>query len=242
MNGAKNHILAQLEKEILPLQGLRSCVHSNKVDVGLGAMHSAFPNGQFPLAAVHEFCCNSIEDVTASGGFVSGILSSLMHGSGATLWLSRTTSVFPHGLTQFCIAPHHVLFITAKKEKEILWVIEEALQCNTLSAVVGELPELSFTASRRLQLLVEESGVPLFLLRHKPKNLSTSCVSRWRIQPIGSEIQDDLPGMGLPRWKVELLKIRNGKPGSWIVEWDTNHFRVVYPQTAVVTALQRKTG
>jgi protein ImuA len=30
---------------------------------------------------------------------------------------------------------------------------------------------------------------------------------------------DDLPGVAFPRWQVELLKVRNGKPGIWQLEW-----------------------
>lgn len=241
MNNSKTHILAQLKKEILPLQGLRSCVHGEAVDVGLGGMASAFPNGQFPLAAVHEFCYNNGEEWAASGGFLSGILSSVLDKHRTALWIGSTVPFTP-ALVYFGMLPHHHLFIHPKGEKETLWAIEEALQCNSIGAVVSDLKELSFTASRRLQLLVESSGVPLFLLRRQPKNISTSCVTRWQIKPLPSEGEDDLPGIGFPRWQVDLLKVRNGKGGSWVVEWSPVGFRFILPQTAVLTTLQRKTG
>lgn len=41
-------------------------------------------------------------------------------------------------------------------------VMEEALKCGGLAAVVGEVQDISFTASRRLQLAVEQSGVTGF--------------------------------------------------------------------------------
>ncbi len=34
-----------------------------------------------------------------------------------------------------------------------------------------------------------------------------------------------MPGVGAPRWKVELLKVRNGLPGAWIVEWVDGRLR-----------------
>ena len=34
-----------------------------------------------------------------------------------------------------------------------------------------------------------------------------------------------MPGVGMPRWKVELLKVRNGVPGEWIVEWADGRLR-----------------
>src|ERR1700684_950556 len=106
--------------------------------------------------------------------------------------------------------------------------MEEALKCSGLAAVVGEMPELSFTTSRRFQLAVEQSRVTGFVLRSHPRNLNTNtCVSRWKIKPLPSHAEDDLPGLGFPRWQVELQKIRNGKPGVWQVEWAAGGFRPV---------------
>ena len=242
MNGSKAQILAQLEREIMPLQGLRSSVQQSKTDVGLSVIKAAFPNQEFPLEAVHEFCCNSKEEFSASAGFVAGILSSLMRNGSAGIWIASSPTIFPPALVQFHISPQHLLFIQLKKEKEILWALEEALKCGSVAAVVGELQDLSFTASRRLQLAIEKSGVPLFLLRHRQKNFSTSCVTRWHVQPAPSETEEDLPGVGSPRWKIDLLKVRNGYPGSWIIEWRSGRFRTVKQQATIVPSLQRKTG
>jgi protein ImuA len=55
---------------------------------------------------------------------------------------------------------------------------------------------------------------------------TTSCVSRWKITSLASERVDDLPGIGFPKWRVELLRIRNGKPGSWDVQWMNGKFVV----------------
>lgn len=53
----------------------------------------------------------------------------------------------------------------AGKTKDSLWAIEEALKCNALIAVVGEITELTFNDSRRLQLAVEKSHVTGFIHR-----------------------------------------------------------------------------
>ena len=135
------------------------------------------------------------------------------------------------------------MFIERKKEKEVVWTIEEALKCTNLTTVVGELAELDFTESRRLQLAIEKSGVSCFLLRHKPRNLTTASTSRWQVKPLPSDIEDSLPGVGHPRWQVNLLKVRNGKPGSWVVEWAGGRFR--HPSKFAVIRgeeLQTKTG
>ena len=121
--------------------------------------------------------------------------------------------------------------------------MEEALKCDSLSAVVGDMKELSFTNSRRLQLAVERSQVTGFILRNNPRNLNTTaCVSRWKITPLPGESAEDLPGVGFPRWNVELLKVRNGKPGSWQIEFAGGRFRLISKIAAIALEQQKKTG
>jgi protein ImuA len=56
---------------------------------------------------------------------------------------------------------------------------------------------------------------------------TTAFVCRWQIHPIQSETENNLPGVGFPRWQVELLKVRNGKPGNWQLEWANGRFNEV---------------
>jgi protein ImuA len=74
------------------------------------------------------------------------------------------------------------------------------------------------------------------------KKMVTSSVARWRIGPLPSDKTVDLPGPGFPRWQVELLKIRNGVPGSWQIEWKAGGFKPVYHPLLVEVAAQRKAG
>jgi protein ImuA len=121
--------------------------------------------------------------------------------------------------------------------------MEEALKCDGLAAVVAEIQELSFIASRRLQLAVEKSLVTGFILRRNPRNINTTaCVTRWKIKPIQSESVDGLPGVGFPRWNVELLKARNGKGGSWQIEWVAGQFKHISNTTIELPEIQKKTG
>ena len=120
---------------------------------------------------------------------------------------------FPRHLRLFGVEPHHVIFVDLQKERDVLWAMEESLKCHGLGAVVGELNDLNFTASRRLQLAVEQSCVTGFVLRHQPRNLNTNaCVTRWKISSLASITDDEMPGLGFPNWNVELVKVRNGKP------------------------------
>ena len=245
MQPVKNNIIKQLEKEILGLQGFKPLPAGTAVTFGLDAMENAFPQGVFPLAAIHEFISAGMETSAATIGFVGGLLSSLMQQSGgACVWINVSGKIFPPALKTFGIDPARIIFIHLKNEKELCWVMEEALKCKGLAAVVGEMQLLSFTASRRLQLAVEHSRVTGFVLRNLRGNSNTTaCVSRWKITPVASSFDGDLSVVGFPRWQVELLKIRNGKPGTWLLEWAAGRFRsvpVVVP--SLEKPLQRKTG
>ncbi len=241
MTGTKADIIAQLKKDILPLQGFNTSLKNNVVDTTLGPIKNAFPRSSFPLAAIHEFISENKEESAATGGFVAALIASLMQGGGVTIWISAARNIFPPALKSFGIAPEKIIFIHLQKEKEIGWAMEEALKCKGLSAVIGELPELSFTTSRRLQLAVEQSNVTGFILRSNPRNINTTaCVTRWKIRPIPSLLEETMPGLGFPRWNVDLLKVRNGSPGSWEIELYGGRMKAITIARAVELRVQRK--
>jgi len=51
-----------------------------------------------------------------------------------------------------------------------------------------------------------------------------------------------MPGVGFPRWNVELLKVRNGKPGTWQVEFSAGRFRHLSTAIAIPLIQKKKTG
>jgi protein ImuA len=245
MNSSKNAVLAALQKEILSLQGMAKTPGAPAVDMGLGPIENAFPGHSFPMAAVHEFVSYSSEDAAATNGFISGVLSRFMQNGGACLWVSTSRTIYPPALKLFGIEPDRVIFIDLMWNREALWVIEEALKCASLAAVVGECRDLDFTQSRRLQLAVEKSKVPGFIHRCYPKTENTvACATRWKIKPVMSRAEDGLPGVGFPCWEVALTKVRNGYPGVWTLYWKQGQFYIARPDAApvAVPGVLPKTG
>lgn len=221
------NIVDHLRQEILQLEGFRPS-DSSAVDVGLGPLRDAFPNSSFPLGAVHEFLSDGMEVLTAGSGFIAGLLSALMQNKGTALWISASRKIFPPALKSFGVHPDRFIFVDVRKEKDVMWAMDEALKCGALTAVVGEMRDMSFTESRRLQLAVEHSRVTGFVLRNNLRKINTTaCVSRWRIRSLPSETIDNMPGIGSPKWNVELLRIRNGKPGTWQVTWNEGRFNTI---------------
>jgi protein ImuA len=243
MTGTKADIIAQLQRDILPLQGFRPALKNTALDAGLGPIKNAFPNASFPIGAMHEFISTGIEDAAATSGFVAGLISSIMRSNGALIWISASRTIYPPALRSFGISPDRIIFIDLRKEKEIMWAMEEALKCKGLSAVIGEMQELNFTASRRLQLAVEQSRVTGFILRRNPRSINTTaCITRWQITAAQSELLDDMPGVGFPRWNVELLKVRNGHSGKWQIEFVAGRFRYISKAIAIPLIQKKKTG
>jgi len=244
MDVVRDNIIAQLERAILPLQGLKSLSTDNNIQIGFRPLEEAFPNATFPVGCIHEFLSTSLHDNAATNGFITTLLSKLMQFEGACIWISASRNLFPLALKSFGVNPEHIIFIDLNKEKDVLYAIEEALKCNRVTSVIGEIKNISFQESRRLQLAAEQSRVTGFLIHHQQQYTNTiACVSRWRITPLPSELINKMPGVGFPRWNVELLKVRNGKPGTWKIEWSSNRFKLITENIVLLPQIQiRKTG
>ena len=225
MQKTRAQIISELQKEIFQCQGFSPQLAGVVKGIGLGPLEEAFPNGVFPTGTIHELICPTIEHAAATGGLIGGLLNALMNQGGVCLWISTSRRLFPASLNAFNVEPDRVIFIDLQREKDVLWAMEESLKCEGLAAVVAEIREISFAQSRRLQLAVESSKVTGFLLRNDPRKLNTTtCVARWQVTPMPSVLGDGLPGVGCPRWQVELLKVRNGMPRSWILDWIDGQF------------------
>jgi protein ImuA len=136
-------IIEQLHKQILVLQGDQRSKEERSA-LGLGLIESAFPGKTFPRGAVHELVSLNSEAASSTNGFMSVVLGQLMKQDGCCMWISTKRKIFPPALRAFGIDPGRILFVDAWRVKDALWTIEEALKCEALNAVVGEVSELSF--------------------------------------------------------------------------------------------------
>lgn len=222
----KSEIIRQLREKIMGLEGFSKSSPHPFVSFGLGPLEAAFPGNVFPTGTIHEFISQESSSAASTNGFIAGLLGLLTQRGGYCLWVSHRRSLFPHGLKYFGLAPDRLIFVDVPRKKDILWVLEQGLKCPALTAVVGELQELSFTESQRLQLAVERSKVTGFIHRCQPRQQhALACATRWKITPRQSELEEGMPGLGHPSWRVELLKVRNGRPGNWLFAWENGRFR-----------------
>ncbi len=143
--------------------------------------------------------------------------------------------IYPPALTPYGLDPSCLTVVKATRDTDVLWAMEEALRSSSFVAVLGELKEISMTASRRLQLAAEENDALTILLRPATKTPRLSAaVQRWRIMatpshPRGFAAMLNEPGNAC--WKTTLFRSRGGTPGAWLLEWcdETDHLALAPP-------------
>src|SRR4051794_25078134 len=114
MEGLARDIINRLQRDILPLEGFRNSPQNTNVSVGLPFIESSFPNSIFPTGCIHEFLTASTQDIAASSGFITGLLSRLIQHTGVCIWISASGNIFPLTLKRFGIEPDQIIFIDLK--------------------------------------------------------------------------------------------------------------------------------
>ncbi len=207
-------LLADLRARIQRLEGLGG-EGARTLPFGVPDLDSVFPAGGLPLGCLHEV---TGEGPGAGTAFTAGLLAKLATAAAPVVWIVRGRDLHAAGLAAYGLTPDRLIAVRATRDADALWAMEEALRCKRLSAVLGEVGALDLTASRRLQLAAESSGVTGVLLQTGPRRSAASAaVTRWRIAPAPSEPLE--PGVGDPRWSVALERCRGGRPGVWLLEW-----------------------
>jgi len=196
---------------------------------GVAGIDRALPDGGLARGALHEIlgAGGDEEDGALAAAFAAGILGRLtVSGDGMVLWCLPRPDLYGPGLAAHGLDPGRVVLVSTPRDTEILWAMEEGLRAPGIVAVVGEVGTLTATASRRLQLAAERSGITAFLLRRwrdggqaaRERALPNAAVTRWRITTMHSIPLRSEPGVGRLRWRVELLRCRSGEPACWEME------------------------
>jgi protein ImuA len=156
-------------------------------------------------------------------------------------------ALYGHGVVALGIAPDRLLMITAPKEKELLWALEEAATSGAFGAIIGALGAkeriYGFAASRRLKLRATSSGTPLFLIRHGSAEGATAAYGRWRVSARPSCPQGERAGfqlLGPARLQLQLERMGGVPPQHWEMAFDAA--RDFHMASVVENGSDRETG
>lgn len=225
-------LLEDLRARIAQIEGVG--VRYAAVPFGVEELDQRLPGGGIAAGALHEIAGSpDLADDASATVFLAGILARI---DGPVLWCLRWRDLYAPALHLAGLHPDRVIYVEAGSDTNVLLAMEECLRHAGIAGVVGEIAKYSTTASKRLQLAAESSGVAAFVFRRASKveqlPEGTAAVTRWRILAAPSE-DLGIPSLGRARWRVELERVRGGNPHSWIVEACDATGRVALPAALV---------
>jgi protein ImuA len=238
---SKRELLHALERRIAEIEkrpvtfgdGMRAMKSSDSRGqapwrLGVEPIDEALSQSRLDPHGLHDIAAETARLWPSAVGFSLAILSCLPRSAaGALLWCQTRRMaqdfgrLYGHGLAAFGLDPSRLVLVSAARETDVLWAMEEGLRTRGVAAVIGEVDGADFTATRRLALAAMEGHVPALLLRSPRKaGEASAALTRWRIGAYpGSADPWDARAPLHPRWRIELVKCRGGRPGAWTVEW-----------------------
>ncbi|MFK7842769.1 MAG: ImuA family protein [Sphingorhabdus sp.] len=234
---------ARLAK-ILATSGVKAAEHGDRpshFSFGVERMDMALRGNAgvdgLPRATLHELHAADKSHWTSAAAMallLAHRCRTLESGSKPILWISeggearRQGRLYPPGLAELGIDPSHIIHIDAPDSIAVLRAAADGVRCAAMGAVIAELsgkkPKgLDLTATRRLSLSAQQSGVVTLLLRSggdKDNPLPTSAFSRWNVSAApSSPLEANAPGH--PAFDINLLRHRSGLYGlSARLEWN----------------------
>jgi protein ImuA len=203
--------------------------------------------GQLEAGALHEIFAAAGTDCAAASGFAA--LSALSVARGRPmLWVrhealdAETGLLHAPGLVELGLDPGCIALVRVRNAAEALKAADEAVRCAGLGAVMidlqGESARLDLTATRRLALGAQATGVTAILTRIAATPAPGAAATRWQVKALASRgLEARAPGP--PAFAVTLLRDRaGGMERQWQLEWnrDQNRFEQRGPTPDVAGA------
>ena len=166
------------------------------------------------------------------GGWI-GFLLAQIDAAKPVLWVQERMAIleagriYPPGLRRA-----DILHVEARDARAALWAMEEGVRCSGLSAVIGEIwgdpAALDFTATRRLAVAAERSGVACWLVRLGGRANLSGARMRWRVASAPSLAHPlDPRAPGPAALDAELFRARGFAPGRWTIADDEGALHLV---------------
>lgn len=184
---------------------------------------------------VHEVFAVDVADASSATGFVA--MLAMLFGGGI-VWLREEGNQQRHGLNVLGLAeigldPAKLILGLPPDPLALLCAAADVARCPGVGVAVVEVwrdPRvLDLTATRRLALAAETSGVTVLLLRIAGVPAPSAAQTRWVVQSASSQpLEANAPGR--PAFDIALVRQR-GRPAGldWRVEWDRDRAVFIDP-------------
>lgn len=221
MSAVRDQVLTDLRERISLIEG-GGVKKAGWLPFGVPEIDAVLPGGGLALGALHEFAGggSGTVDGAAAALFAAGIAART---KGPIVWCLTRPDLFFPALAQAGLPPKRVIFVESNKEEDVAANMEEALSFGGCGAVVGEMVRLPMVVSRRLQLVAERTGTIALAVRRWRRQTEandfgqpTASTTRWRVSVLPSE-EIPVPGIGRPRWFLELMRSRAGECAEFVV-------------------------
>jgi protein ImuA len=201
---------------------------------GIADVDARLPGGGLALGALHEVAGggNGAVDGAAAALFSAGVAARTRS---KVLWCVTRPDLFAPAIAQAGLRSDRVIYVEAGDDKTVLACMEEGLRHGGLGSVIGEVARLNMTDSRRLQLAAEGTGALGIAIRRWRRQTDaadfgqpTAAMTRWRVSVLSSSPLP-VPGIGRPRWLVELIRARAGESADFELEACDDTGRLALP-------------
>jgi protein ImuA len=229
--------IARIERQKRPGAPVPAPLGAPSLDRSLG--------GGLSRGRLHELFAAEPADAGAATGFAAMLALLTLPAGAPLLWLRQEEAergsgrLHPPGLAEIGLDPARLVLVVLPDPLTLLRAAADVVRCAEVGVAVIEPwrnpRALDLTASRRLAVAAEASGVTALMLRAEAEPGPSAAQTRWSVAAAASTMLE-AQAPGAPAFDLELLRQRGGPAGQrWRLEWDRDQTR--FRETALPGAL-----
>lgn len=219
--------LSRLKRRLERLEQHRRPVPCGMFALGCDTLDRRLGGG-LARGALHEICAIPRDQPSAAGFAL--MLALRASAERPILWVREDRGQRHHGqlygpgLAELGARPEDIILVNAPDTLSVLRAGADIVSCTALGAAIiephGAASALDLTASRKLVLATQNSGLPGFILREGESRFASAAATRWHVRPApSSRLPANAPGGAT--LALDLVRHRGGiPPFSLTLEWD----------------------
>jgi protein ImuA len=230
--------LEALKGRIARIERQRPLAAPDCAPLGVAAVDAVLGGG-LARARLHEIFAADPGDASSAAGFATMLALCATPPNAPLIWLRqeeaqhRAGRLHAPGLRELGLDPARLVMVVVPDPLTLLRAAADVVRCPEAGVAMIELWKsprpLDLTATRRLAVAAEASGVTALLLRAGAEPAPSAAQTRWQVRSTPSAPLDaDAPGMAA--LEIALLRQKGGPSGGpWPVEWNRERRRFEEP-------------